>query len=122
MTLRVQEQGAVAVPPMIAKILAGRGMAEEDVQRFLYPDYARDLHDPFLLLDMEPAVQRIIRARDNSERVIVYGDYDIDGITASGVMLEALAANGIEATSYIPDRFEEGYGINQDALEKLQSS
>jgi single-stranded-DNA-specific exonuclease len=96
-------------------------MAAEDISGFLYPDYERDLHDPLLMSDMMLAVERIVAAAELKEKVVVYGDYDIDGITASAVLLEALAANGIEATSYIPDRFEEGYGINQAALEKLKA-
>jgi single-stranded-DNA-specific exonuclease len=122
MTTRVQETPGAVVPATIVKILAGRGMAPEDMAAFVFPHYDQGLHNPYDLLDMEKAVARLIAARDGGERVVVYGDYDIDGITASGVMLEALAANGIEATSYIPDRFEEGYGINQDALEKLKAA
>lgn len=109
------------IPDLITQILSGRGMAPEAMGRFVYPDYVRDRHDPFLLTDMEAAVWRIDQAAKANERVAVYGDYDIDGITASAVLLEGLAALGIEAQSYIPDRFEEGYGINQGALEKLQS-
>jgi single-stranded-DNA-specific exonuclease len=109
------------VPAVVAKILAGRGMAPDEMERFVFPDYERDLHDPYLMTDMEPAVTRILRARERGEPVVVYGDYDIDGITASAVMLEVLEALGVEARSYIPDRFEEGYGINQAALAKLQA-
>lgn len=107
------------VPEVLAKILSGRGMTATDMQAFLYPDYETGLHDPFLLSDMEAAVARIVQAAERHERVVVYGDYDIDGITASAVMIEGLAALGLKATSYIPDRFEEGYGINQGALEQL---
>jgi single-stranded-DNA-specific exonuclease len=107
------------VPELVAQILAGRGLSPAEMQDFLYPDYEAGLHDPFLLTDMEPAVERILVAAERHERVVVYGDYDIDGITASAVMLEALAAVGVEAASYIPDRFEEGYGINQAALERI---
>ncbi|GAC1372899.1 MAG: hypothetical protein NVSMB39_7120 [Candidatus Saccharimonadales bacterium] len=73
-----------------------------------------------LLTDMDKAVARVLEAACLGERVVVYGDYDIDGITASAVLIEGLRALGIEATSYIPDRFEEGYGINQAALAALQ--
>ena len=108
-----------SVSPFVKTILAGRGLSEPEMQEFLYPDYSTGLHDPFLLTDMEPAVTRIILAAERGEVVVVYGDYDIDGITASAVMIEGLAALGITATSYIPDRFEEGYGINQNALEAI---
>lgn len=108
------------IPEVVRQILAKRGVPEADFEHFLYPDYGRDLHDPFLLTDMKPAVKRILEATQKKEKVVVYGDYDIDGITASAVLIEGLTAQGIEATSYIPDRFEEGYGINKEALEQLQ--
>src|ERR1700683_353204 len=114
--------GERVVPEVVAQILAGRGIEMAGMERFLWPDYERDAHDPWLLTDMEPAVARIARAAANGERVVVYGDYDIDGITASAVMLEALRSLGVVAESYIPDRFEEGYGINQEALERLRAA
>jgi single-stranded-DNA-specific exonuclease len=91
------------------------------MEAFLYPDYEKGLNDPFLMTDMEPAVARIARAAARGDKVVIYGDYDIDGITASAVMIETLRALGLEAESYIPDRFEEGYGINQEALENLKA-
>jgi len=111
-----------AVPPLVAQILTGRGVAPEAMVDFLYPDYDRHLHDPMLLTDMQPAIERIIAAAEAGQKVVVYGDYDIDGITASAIMIEALAALGLTAQSYIPDRFEEGYGINAEALAKLQAT
>lgn len=109
------------IPLVVQQILSGRGMAPAEMEAFLYPDYDHHLHDPFLLTDMEPAVARIMLAAKNGERVAVYGDYDIDGITASAVLIETLAHLGLQATSYIPDRFEEGYGINLEALVKLKN-
>jgi single-stranded-DNA-specific exonuclease len=109
------------VPEIVALILARRGLDSAQMDRFLYPDYDLHLHDPYLMSDMAEAVDRIVQARAAHEKVVVYGDYDIDGITASAVMLAALEALGIQAESYIPDRFEEGYGINQGALEKIQA-
>src|ERR1700683_1889596 len=114
--------GERVVPEVVAQILAGRGVEGGGMERFLWPEYERDAHDPWLLGDMEPAVARIAQAVANGERVVVYGDYDIDGITASAGMLGSLRALGIAAESYIPDRFEEGYGINQPALEQLQAA
>ena len=108
------------VPEVARRVLVRRGLTDEQIERFVYPDYARDLHDPFLLTDMGAAVKRIVQAAEAGERVVVYGDYDIDGMTASAIMIEGLAALGVVATSYIPDRFEEGYGINQGALKQLQ--
>jgi single-stranded-DNA-specific exonuclease len=108
------------VPEVVAKILAARGFKAKEAEAFLYPDYDTHLHDPFLLTDMEPAVTRILEAVEKQQHVAVYGDYDIDGITASAVLIEGLRAQGLTAQSYIPDRFEEGYGINQAALAKLK--
>jgi single-stranded-DNA-specific exonuclease len=121
MTQTVGVTNKRAVPELVAQILAKRGVAPEAMADFLYPNYEEHLHDPYLLTDMTLAVDRIVAAAEAGESVVVYGDYDIDGITASGIMIEGLAALGITARSYIPDRFEEGYGINAEALEKLQS-
>jgi single-stranded-DNA-specific exonuclease len=109
------------IPQLIAEILAGRGMSSEQMVDFLYPQYEKGLHDPYLLTDMDLAVERIVLAAEKNQPVVVYGDYDIDGITASCVMLESLEALGIDARSYIPDRFEEGYGINQEALAQIMT-
>ncbi len=120
MTQAAGETTEQAVPEIVAQILARRGVAAEAMADFLYPNYDLHLHDPYLMTDMPWAVERIIVAADAGEQVAVYGDYDIDGITASAIMIETLRAVGIEARSYIPDRFEEGYGISQPALERLQ--
>src|SRR4051794_13377546 len=109
------------IPELIQQILARRGMNEADMHRFIYPSYDEHLHDPFLMTGVREAVERIKQAAERGGHVVVYGDYDIDGMTASAIMIEGLAALGIAATSYIPDRFEEGYGINQAALKSLQA-
>jgi single-stranded-DNA-specific exonuclease len=111
----------VPVPKIVESILAARGFKPAEAAAFLYPDYDVHLHDPFLLTDMEAAVTRILVAAETKQRVAVYGDYDIDGITASAVLIEGLSALGIAAKSYIPDRFEEGYGINRSALARLKA-
>lgn len=108
------------IPDAVKHILAARGMSNADMEVFLFPDYTRDLHNPMLLNGMAAAIARIQQAAQLHEQVVIYGDYDIDGITASAVMIEGLAWLGIKALSYIPDRFEEGYGINRAALEQLQ--
>ncbi|MFI5240486.1 MAG: single-stranded-DNA-specific exonuclease RecJ [Candidatus Saccharimonadia bacterium] len=106
---------------IFAQILANRGLtSSEQVEHFLHPKYERDQADPFLLTDMNLAVARISVAIEAGEDIVIYGDYDIDGLTASVVMLETLRAMGGRARSYIPDRFEEGYGINLAALKKLK--
>jgi len=121
----MSEEGGLSatpeIPELVVEILKARGMAPAEMGVFLYPDYERDLGDPLLMKDMQAAVDRVFLAAERHEKVVVYGDYDIDGITASAVLMEGLQAYGLEVTSYIPDRFEEGYGINQAALEKLQA-
>ena len=121
MSMNELETGTeILIPGIIETVLSGRDMNRNEMERFVYPNYDIDLHDPYLMLDMSLAVDRIGLAIERNERVAIYGDYDIDGITASAVMLESLGALGIAAESYIPDRFEEGYGINQEALSSLQ--
>lgn len=112
----------VKVPDIVAHILAGRGLAPEHFEEFLYPKYPEHLHDPFVMKDMNKAVARIEQAALNDDTVVVYGDYDIDGITATTILIEGLRAQGIEATPYIPDRFEEGYGLNLDALQTIKQA
>ncbi len=102
------------------QILQARGLAENTARTsFLSPDYQFFKHDPFLLPDMNKAVDRIIVARDRKERVVIYGDYDIDGLTATSVLLEALPAFGIDASAFIPNRFIEGYGLSRNAVIEL---
>ena len=72
--------------------------------------------------EVKKAISRIEKARNNKERVVVYGDYDADGISATAIMWEALYNHGLDVLPYIPDRFEEGYGIKAESLEKLQES
>lgn len=106
---------------LVKRILAARGYTTDAaIEEFLHPDYAEGLHDPFLLTDMTPAVERIIAAIKNKESIVIYGDYDIDGLTATSLMLDFLGSLGAKVKGYIPDRFEEGYGINRQALANLQ--
>ena len=108
--------------PLVRDILIKRGYEKpEEVDAFLNPNYDKQLHDPFLMKGMQAAVDRILIAVEKKQSIVIYGDYDIDGITATTVMVETIKNLGHEARSYIPDRFEEGYGINHDALEKLKS-
>lgn len=110
-----------AVPPLIRDLLRKRGIeGDEAIARFLQPDYDTELADPFLMIDMAAAVERIELAIARSEQVAVYGDYDIDGVSSTAVMIEALEAHGLQPVSYIPDRHSEGYGLNRPALEQLK--
>ena len=106
-------------PNLILRLLALRGVTEESaIHEFLEPDYEK-LHDPFLFKDMQKAVQRINRAILKQEKVAIYADYDADAITACSVLYLALKKLGLTPVSYIPDRFTEGYGMNQEAIRKL---
>jgi len=104
---------------LFERILAARGLSGDIAKEFLQPDYNKK-HDSFLLPDMELAVDRIVLARERQEKVTIYGDYDIDGLTATTVMLDSLAAFGFtDVDAFIPNRFVEGYGLTVDAVETI---
>ncbi|HAV11670.1 MAG TPA: single-stranded-DNA-specific exonuclease RecJ [Candidatus Moranbacteria bacterium] len=108
------------LPEVLVRLLAGRGVeGSEAVREFLEPDYEKGVHDPFLFSDMGKVVERIAQARDNKERVVIFGDYDADGITSSVILKETLETLGIAVAVYIPDKRSEGYGMNLGAIEKL---
>jgi single-stranded-DNA-specific exonuclease len=105
---------------LIKKILASRGIKTAKAQAdFLNPDYTRTKHDPFLLPDMKKAVARIKKALKIGEKVTIYGDYDIDGMTATVILWESLRKFGLNVATYTPDRFTEGYGLNINAVESI---
>ncbi|MDR0921154.1 MAG: single-stranded-DNA-specific exonuclease RecJ [Lactobacillales bacterium] len=102
------------IHPLVAQILWQRGIqTTEQLEAFLYPSLEQ-LHDPFLLYDMEKAVERIRKAVENGEQILVYGDYDADGITSTTVMKEAIELVGGEVSYFLPNRFVDGYGPNLD--------
>lgn len=103
---------------LLASILINRKITEEEIDVFLNPT-RQNFHDPFLMPDMNIAVERIIKAINNQERVIVYGDYDVDGITSITVLKSFLEDRGIIVDQYIPNRLEEGYGLNKPAIDKI---
>lgn len=104
---------------LFEEILAARGLTDEVRNVFLSPDYEKR-HDPFLLPDMAAAVDRLVRARHDQERITIYGDYDIDGLTATTVLLDAFTSFGFDhVDTFIPNRFVEGYGLTIDAVEKI---
>ena len=113
---RLQEK--FKINKLLATILANRGITEEKARVFLKPT-RNDFHDPFNMPDMDKAVERILKAKENKEKVIIYGDYDVDGITSITVLKSFLKDIGIEAAEYIPNRLNEGYGLNKEAIEKI---
>lgn len=109
---------------LFERILAARGLvSSEERHRFLYPDYHLTSHDPFLLPDMQAAVDRLVEARATQEKITIYGDYDIDGLTASTVLIDAFESFGFKNVDvFIPNRFVEGYGLTVDAVEKIAAT
>ena len=106
------------VSPTVAALLLTRGCDDEgSARRFLKPSYEQ-LHDPYLMLGMSEAVPRLLRAIDNGEPILVYGDYDVDGTTGTAVLLRALNLLGAKTGFHVPHRFTEGYGIQQAALQR----
>jgi single-stranded-DNA-specific exonuclease len=101
-------------------LLKNRGIPESEHERFLNPSYDEHLHDPFLLKDMERAVVRIREAIERKEKIIIYSDYDCDGIPAAVIMHDFFTKIGYENFSiYIPDRHDEGYGLHADAIKNF---
>ncbi len=110
---------AAGISPLVAQVLSSRGLDTlEAVQAFLKPETA--LMDPFLLRDMDLAVELVRDAMARDDLICVYGDYDVDGITATSLLTEYLRSCGARIRPYIPGRLEEGYGLNRAAIETLQ--
>ncbi len=105
---------------LVEAVLKARGYTDKAIRlAFLQPDYTATCHDPFLLPDMDKAVSRLVLAHKKKQNVVIYGDYDIDGLTASTVLLKAFEAFGISAKVFIPNRFIEGYGLSNKAIETI---
>ena len=104
---------------LLAIILSNRGIVEEEqIEKFLKPK-RNDFYDPYGMPDMKITVERIIKAIENNEKTIIYGDYDVDGITSVTVLKSFLEERGLEVGVYIPNRLDEGYGLNKNAIEKI---
>ncbi|MFH0753719.1 MAG: single-stranded-DNA-specific exonuclease RecJ [Candidatus Omnitrophota bacterium] len=114
--LQSQLASSLNLSPVIVQLLINRGITDPAViTSFLNPSI-KDLYDPFLLKDMDKAVIRLQKARDRQETVLVYGDYDVDGVTSTAVVYRLLKKIGIKAMSYIPHRMDEGYGLNVEIV------
>jgi len=105
--------------PLLAAILAFRGIVTAEAASAFLDGGSDTLADPLLLTDIMPAIGRITRARQLGEKAAVYGDYDVDGITAACLLTEYLRGTGLDTALYIPDRLEEGYGLNTGAIQRL---
>lgn len=110
------------ISPLTAIILYNRGIREDAaIKSFLSRDLSV-MHDPYLMKDMDRAAERIRQAQANREKVTIYGDYDVDGITSIAIIYKHLQEMGIEVDYYVPDRIQEGYGVNKDALDKIKNN
>ena len=106
---------------LTARILATRGLTnDQEIESFLSRSYEGDT-DPYLLIDMDRAVERLQEARKKGDKVVVYGDYDADGTTATALLTLILSELGLDTSWYVPNRFSEGYGLNEPALAQLHA-
>ena len=109
-----------AFPPYMRQLLFNRGCLDE-TSAVEYLNASTPLADPFLLLDMAKAVTRLLQAAANREPIIVYGDYDVDGVSATALMVQVLRVFNADVSAYIPNRFDEGYGLNAEAVQDLSA-
>ncbi len=113
-----QLQQELEIPQLPARVLAARGMTEKTAEEFLKNDHSH-FHDPFLMADMRHAVALIEQSIAMHEKIAIYGDYDVDGVTATCVLIQYLRSRGVDCEYYIPDRINEGYGLNLNAITRL---
>lgn len=118
----IKELESYSISENIAKILNARNITDMTSVKKYFSDEYEEGYDPFLMHDMQKAVDRINEAIENEERILVYGDYDADGITSTVLLVETLISMGANVSSYIPNRFEEGYGPNKEAFTKIIDS
>jgi single-stranded-DNA-specific exonuclease len=105
------------IPPLLAQCLLNRGFSEPSaIENFLSPRL-KNLADPFLLPNMAVAVERLLHARDRKESLIIFGDYDVDGVTSTALLIEVLRSLGWKVDFYLPNRMDEGYGLSADGVE-----
>jgi single-stranded-DNA-specific exonuclease len=110
------------VPEIVARVMAGRGVALEDAESFLSPSLRDLLPDPSSFLDMDKAADRIADALKSGDGITIFGDYDVDGATSAALLVRFIRSIGGDAAIYVPDRMKEGYGPNAKALESIAAS
>ena len=108
------------LPEVVARLLCARGVAQEDVQSFLYPTLKDNFSDPFSLAGMDACADYLAAAVQAKRQIAIFGDFDVDGATSSALLYRTLKHVGIEAQIYIPERLTEGYGPNEAALQSLK--
>lgn len=109
------------MPSILSKLLIARDIKIDDVDKYIDVKL-QNLYDPFLMKDMDILVDRVLRAKENNEKVMIYGDYDVDGVTSITVLYSFFKELGIDVNYYLPDRMEEGYGLNKEALKNIKDS
>ncbi len=104
----------------VLQVLYNRGLkTQEQIDNFLYPDYSRDIHDPYLFRDMQKAVDRIYRAIEQQELIMIHGDYDADGVSASTILHLILENLGAKTETFLPHREKDGYGMNLNTIDYI---
>ena len=115
-------QQKYGLPEIVSRIIVSRGIDECDVKDFLNPSIRSYMQDPYHLLDMDVAVDRVCNAISNNEKICIYGDYDVDGATSTAMLVKYLRCVGANVSFYIPDRIREGYGPNEGAMCQIGES
>ena len=115
------EESLIKFPPILKQILFNRGLGSYEEAKLFLEAKPVSNNDPFQLFGMQATVERIQYALDHQEPIVIYGDYDVDGVTATALLVQALEGLGANVRGYIPNRFDEGYGLNKDALDSLQA-
>ena len=108
----LQKELGPKVSPLVSELLVQRGIRTLEEAKGFFRASLDELHDPFLMKDMDRAVQRVAEAIEKGQRILVYGDYDVDGTTAVALMYTFLRSHSPEIATYIPDRYKEGYGLS----------
>src|SRR6266849_8453270 len=119
MTTRQALVATTGLSPLLCQVLINRGMTDAAAARTFLTPSLHDLHDPYRMHGMEPAVQRLVTAIRQGERIAVYGDYDVDGVTATALLVTFFGELGLKVPYYIPERASEGYGLNAAAIRQL---
>ncbi|MCE2716077.1 MAG: single-stranded-DNA-specific exonuclease RecJ [Pseudomonadota bacterium] len=117
--LVMQYMQSFELPELLSRILVSRNIQHDKVEEFLLPSLKKYLPDPSILKDMDQAVEKVITAIQEQKKIVIYGDYDVDGATSSALLRRYFRDIGISTGLYIPDRLDEGYGANAQALKKL---
>ena len=106
------------VPDVILEIIESRGIGEDELDEFFSPK-PQLAYDPFLLANMREGVDLLLKAIDENKRIVIYGDYDVDGITSTALLMKALGCLTDNLTYYIPSRLDEGYGLHRESIDRI---